>query len=53
MVNEQVKFDISVSGVLEKYEGEEKPENLLERITIEHGEVVKVEKFDIAGKEVD
>lgn len=53
MVEDQLKFDISVSGVLEKYEGEPLPENLFERITIENGEVVKIEKFDIAGKEVD
>lgn len=32
--------------VLEKFEGKPVPENLFERIHIEDGEIIKVEKFE-------
>lgn len=37
---------ISEVSVLEKFEGEALPENLIERIHIEDGEIIKVEKFE-------
>lgn len=32
--------------VLSKFEGEPEPENLIERVHIEDGEIVKVEKYE-------
>jgi hypothetical protein len=43
--------DLTLAGiqeytVLSKYEGEAHPDNLIEQVHIENGEVVKLEKFD-------
>lgn len=44
--NELPIVDVKEETVLEKFEGEAKPENLFERIHIEDGEIIKVEKFE-------
>jgi hypothetical protein len=38
--------EVKEVSVLEKFEGEPLPENLFERIHIEDGEIIKVEKFE-------
>lgn len=38
--------DVKEVSVLEKFEGEPKPENLFERIHIEDGEIIKVERYE-------
>lgn len=44
---EEVNFlDVTENTVLEKFEGEAKPENLFERVHIQDGEIIKIEKFD-------
>jgi len=45
-MNEFENVVIKEVSVLEKFEGEPAPENLIERIHIEDGEIIKVEKFD-------
>ena len=43
--------NISVSGVLQKFDGEgTEPQNLVERIYIEQNEIVKVEFFENGEK---
>lgn len=46
MMDEYEKFQIYESTVLEKFEGQPAPENLIERMHIEDGEIIKVEKFE-------
>jgi len=43
---EQSPVKVGVSGVLEKFDGEAKPENLTERLFIEEDEVVKIEYYE-------
>jgi len=45
-LNEFENLEIKEVSVLEKFEGEPLPENLIERIHIEDGEIIKVEKFE-------
>lgn len=45
-MNEFENVEIKEVSVLEKFEGEALPENLIERIHIEDGEIIKVEKFE-------
>lgn len=46
MISEEQFLDVTESVVLEKFEGAPVVENLIERMHIENGEVVKVEKFE-------
>ena len=46
MMEEANPVEVKEVSVLEKFEGEPVPENLFERIHIEDGEVIKVEKFE-------
>ena len=46
MNEDRVGIEIKEVSVLEKFEGEPLPENLFERIHIECGEIIKVEKFE-------
>lgn len=54
MSEEQQIVDIQEEVVLEKYEGEPDPENLVERITLINGEIVKHELLEngVVMKEV-
>jgi len=53
MNDEATITTVTESTVLEKFDGEPVPENLIERIYIENGEVVKVETLgDEKAKEV-
>lgn len=45
-LNEFENWEVKEVSVLEKFEGEPAPENLIERIHIEDGEIIKVEKFE-------
>jgi hypothetical protein len=45
-LNEFENLEVKEVSVLEKFEGEPLPENLIERIHIEDGEIIKVEKFE-------
>jgi hypothetical protein len=47
---EVAALGISVTGVLDKFNGEPTPENLVERVHIEDGAVVKVEFFEDGEK---
>ena len=38
--------EVSEVSVLEKFEGAASPENLFERIHIQDGEIIRVEKFE-------
>lgn len=40
------KFKIHEHAVLEKFEGEAHPDNLVERIILEQGEIVRIEKIE-------
>lgn len=53
MNEESSKVTIEEMVYLEKFEGEPLPENLFERVHIKNGEVVKIERFELAEKEVD
>ena len=46
MTQEENLTEVHEYAVLEKFEGEAKEENLIERLHIENGEVVKVDKFE-------
>ena len=43
---EENPVEVKEVSVLEKFEGDPVPENLFERIHIEDGEIIKVEKFE-------
>lgn len=45
-MNEEQPVDVHEMTVLEKFEGAPEPENLIERIHIENGEIIKHEKFE-------
>lgn len=45
-MNEAVPAEIKENTVLEKFEGAPEPENLVERIHIEDGEIIRVDKFE-------
>jgi len=45
-MNEFQNVSVKEVSVLEKFEGDPLPENLFERIHIEDGEIIKVEKFE-------
>lgn len=45
-LNEFENVEIKEVSVLEKFEGEPAPENLIERIHIEDGEIIKRETFE-------
>lgn len=45
-MNEEFEnVEVKEVSVLEKFEGEPLPENLIERVHIEDGKVIKVDKF--------
>ena len=46
MMEEANPVEVKEVSVLEKFEGQPAPENLIERIHIEDGEIIKVEKFE-------
>lgn len=48
-INEQSTVDYNITMVLEKFEGDAIPENLVEKIYIEDGSVVKTEHFSEGG----
>lgn len=45
-MNENDKVEVHEYAVLEKFEGPAEPENLIERIHIENGEIIKKETFE-------
>lgn len=45
-MNESVPAEIRESTILEKFEGAPVPENLIERIHIEDGEIIRIDKFE-------
>lgn len=45
-MNESVPAEIRESTILEKFEGDPSPENLIERIHIEDGEIIRIDKFE-------
>jgi len=45
-MNEFENVEVKEVSVLEKFEGDALPENLIERIHIEDGEIIKVEKYE-------
>lgn len=45
-MNENSPVGINEKTVLEKFEGAPEPENLIERIHIENGEIIKREQFE-------
>lgn len=45
-MNEDAPVVINESTVLEKFEGPAEPENLIERIHIENGEIIKQEFYE-------
>ena len=46
MNQEFENVEVKEVSVLEKFEGKPLPENLIERIHIEDGEIIRVEKFE-------
>lgn len=46
MISDQNNVEVDEKTVLEKFEGEPRPENLIERIHIHNGDIVKWEKFE-------
>jgi hypothetical protein len=46
MANEKPKFKIEERVILEKFEGDPEPENLVERIHLVNGKIVKEEKIE-------
>lgn len=45
-MNDATAAAINEYTVLNKFEGDPAPENLVERIHIENGEIIKVEKYE-------
>lgn len=45
-MNDAILAGIQEYTVLSKFEGDAVPENLIEEIHIENGEIIKVEKFE-------
>lgn len=45
-INEEQPVDVHELVVLEKFEGPAEPENLIERIHIENGEIIKRETYE-------
>lgn len=45
MIEETMRAVVREVGVLEKFEGEPVPENLIEKIFIENGEIIKRETY--------
>lgn len=44
-MKEETKFQIDEEIVLEKFEGDPTPENLVERVYLKNGKIVKIEKI--------
>jgi hypothetical protein len=53
MIEDTTKFNVSVSGILEKFDGEGTDQNkLVERVHIVDGSVVKIEYFAGADNKI-
>lgn len=54
-IEEAAPVDVKVTGVLDKFDGEPLPENLVEKIYIEDNAIVKVEFYqngELTGTEI-
>lgn len=46
-MNEEISTaDVKMTGILDKYEGDPAPENLIERVYVEEDKIVKTEFFE-------
>lgn len=46
MIEESTPVVVREVGVLEKFEGDPAPENLVQKVYVENGEIIKVEDYE-------